>query len=413
MIDSGTLKAGDKLPLTRELIQRYGVTGETVRQAIIKLKASGLVWSMQGSGVYVREWKPMAYRPQEEFRRQPLTREMDQFMTQMRDEGRASSQTIEVEVVDPDPEVQKRLQLRKGQKVVVRRRTRSVDGQLFNINDSYFPLSLVKGSVIMSADDIPRGANQILTDLGHEQVRALDEIYIRMPTPEQATRLELGPGTPVAVHLATGYAADGRPVRTVVNVLPGDRHVITYERAKPPARRELDIRRAAAADLGVVTSLWQEAAAWLADKGVDQWQYPPREEKIVANIDRGECFLIEDDGVPVATITVDTFADPDFWTPDEAAEPALYVHRMAVRRDAAGIELGSAMLDWASLQAHQQGRRWVRLDAWRDNTDLISYYSSRDFQHVRTVNAEGRGSGALFQRPAGRTRGAGPALKER
>ncbi len=31
----------------------------------------------------------------------------------------------------------------------------------------------------------------------------------------------------------TGYTSDGRPVRCTVNVLPGDRHVILYERTKP------------------------------------------------------------------------------------------------------------------------------------------------------------------------------------
>jgi DNA-binding GntR family transcriptional regulator len=58
-----------------------------------------------------------------------------------------------------------------------------------------------------------------------------------MPRPSEATRLQLGPGTPVAVHYATGYTADGQPVRVVENVLPGDRHVIVYERRKgePPA----------------------------------------------------------------------------------------------------------------------------------------------------------------------------------
>lgn len=61
-------------------------------------------------------------------------------------------------------------------------------------------------------------------------MRAVDELYIRMPTPDEAARLALGPGTPVAYHVATGFTQAGRPVRVAVTVLPGDRHVITYER---------------------------------------------------------------------------------------------------------------------------------------------------------------------------------------
>ena len=409
-IDASEFAPGEKLPSTRMLAEHYELSPPAIARVVAQLKAEGVVTARQGAGVFVRELRRMSYRPQEEFRRQPLSREMDQFITQLDEEGRVATQTIEAEVIDPDQEVRKRLQLREGQQVVVRRRIRSIDGERFNINDSYFPLDLVQGSVIVSSEDIPRGANAILTDLGYEQVRALDEIYIRMPNPDEVSRLQLGPGTPVGIHLCTGYAADGRPVRTVVNVLPGDRHVITYERTKAPVRRELRVRAATSADLTAVTSLLEQASAWLRKRGSDQWQYPPRHDRIAQNVAAGECYLVEDDGVPIATITLDNFADPDFWTAAEAAEPSLYVHRMAVRRDASGVELGSAMLDWASQQAKNRGLKWLRLDAWRDNSDLIAFYSTRGFQHLRTVDAQARRSGALFQRLAGNLRGAGPVL---
>ncbi|MEU2595643.1 GNAT family N-acetyltransferase, partial [Streptomyces albidoflavus] len=137
----------------------------------------------------------------------------------------------------------------------------------------------------------------------------------------------------------------------------------------------------------------------------------PRVERIEANIAAGECWIIDVDNAPVATITVDQHADPDFWTEQEAQEAALYVHRMVVRRDVAGLDLGTAMLDWASRIAADQGKQWLRLDAWRDNEGLQSYYRTRGFDHVRTVEAEGRRSGALFQRPAGQVRGRGPELR--
>jgi DNA-binding GntR family transcriptional regulator len=94
----------------------------------------------------------------------------------------------------------------------------------------------VQGSEIMKPVDIARGANEVLRELGYDQVRALDEFYIRMPSPEEVGRLQLGPGTPVACHINTGLTEDGTPVRVVVNVLPGDRHVIVYERDKTSVR---------------------------------------------------------------------------------------------------------------------------------------------------------------------------------
>lgn len=410
-ITDGTLAPGDRLPTEAEIAAEWDTTRSTAVQGLKVLVNEGLIISDRPRGYFVRSRRPMVYRPQGEFRKRPLSPEMDQFLTQMHEEGREASQYIEVKVETPSRHVRERLQINEGELVVVRRRVRFVDGIPYNTNDSHFPLSLVQNSEIMNPDDIARGANVVLAELGYEQVRALDELHVRMPTPEEADRLQLGPGTPVAVHLCTGFTKDGRPVRAVVNVLPGDRHVITYERSRPPVADALTIRPAVATDLSKVIDLWEHAASWLNKRGIDQWQYPPREDRIKANIEAGECWIVEADDAPVATITVDEHADPDFWTPSEASDPALYVHRMVVRRDVAGQDLGSAMLDWAGGEALQQGKQLLRLDAWRSNNELQRYYSDRGFEHVRTVEAADRSSGALFQRAASYSRGGGPELK--
>lgn len=410
-ITDGHLSPGDRLPTEVEIAAKWDTTRSTAVQGLKVLVNEGLIISDRPRGYFVRSKMPMVYRPQGEFRKRPLSPEMDQFLTQMSEEGREASQHIEVKVEAPSRQVRERLQLREGELVVVRRRVRFIDGIPYNTNDSHFPLSLVQSSEIMNPDDIARGANVVLSELGYEQVRALDEFHVRMPTPEEADRLELGPGTPVAVHLCTGYTRGGRPVRAVVNVLPGDRHVITYERSRPQLEGAPTIRQATVTDLRTVTDLWEHAASWLNERGIDQWQYPPREDRIKANIEAGECWIVEADGAPVATITLDEHADPDFWSPAEAAEPALYVHRMVVRRDVAGLDLGSAMLDWAGQQALSQAKELLRLDAWRSNEALQQYYADRGFTHVRTVEAEDRSSGALFQRPANYTRGTGPELE--
>lgn len=411
-ITDGTLEPGARLPTEAEIAKAWDTSRTTAVQGLRVLVNEGLIQADRPRGYFVRRRRPMIYRPQAEFRKRPLSPEMDIFLTQMAQEGREATQQIEVSVIQPPREVRDRLQLEEGELVVVRRRTRFVDGVPYNINDSHYPRDLVQDSEIMDPHDIARGANVVLAELGYEQVRALDEFHARMPTPEEADRLQLGPGTPVVLHICTGYTQAGRPVRVVTNSLPGDRHVITYERTRSPLGTDPLIRPASEDDLHVVRELWEHAASWLRSRGIDQWQYPPREERIIENIRAGECWIVEDDGVPIATITLDDFADPDFWTAEEAAEPSLYVHRMAVRRDVSGMELGSAMLDWASQQAAARGARWLRLDAWRDNNGLHAYYRARGFTLVRTVEAEGRRSGALFQREAGEVRRIGPRLRE-
>jgi GntR family transcriptional regulator len=87
----------------------------------------------------------------------------------------------------------------------------------------------VRDSPIAQPDNIPGGANKVLDDLGHVQVRFRDEITTRMPTTDEARRLNIGPGTPVAQLLRTAYDEDDRAVRLAATILPGDRYVLVYD----------------------------------------------------------------------------------------------------------------------------------------------------------------------------------------
>ncbi len=53
MIAEGTFKPGQKLPAERELAQQFGVSRPSLREALQKLAARGLLVSRQGGGTYV------------------------------------------------------------------------------------------------------------------------------------------------------------------------------------------------------------------------------------------------------------------------------------------------------------------------------------------------------------------------
>lgn len=165
----------------------------------------------------------------------------------------------------------------------------------------------------------------------------------------------------------------------------------------------LTIRRAIAADVDAVLGLIIEAARWLAERGSDQWHYTAERHRLAIEraTARGEVWVLRDSaGTVVATITLNGYADPEFWTAEDDPADALYVHRMAVARTATGQEIGAALLDWAARQTVDAGKKWLRLDAWANNTALHDYYRSQGFQPVRLLHFAHRGSGALFQRPA-------------
>ncbi|WP_062207528.1 GNAT family N-acetyltransferase [Streptomyces sp. NBRC 109706] len=166
------------------------------------------------------------------------------------------------------------------------------------------------------------------------------------------------------------------------------------------------VRYATPDDLGTLLDFRREASQWLSAQGIDQWRKPYPPDLMLASIKQGNVFLFDVDGQAVATVTLDDEdLEPGAWTDVELAEPALYVHKLTVRRERAGRQLGSLILDWADDRAARTGARWLRLDAWTTNTKLHAYYLEQGFQHVRTVtegsavNGGPRVSGWLAQRP--------------
>jgi len=174
------------------------------------------------------------------------------------------------------------------------------------------------------------------------------------------------------------------------------------------------IRTAGAGDIEMIMALLDESIAWLDALGLDQWQGERGRQRRHVKTDLAEetVFVVERMGRVVATITIDEFADADFWREEDDIHDALYVHRMTVARDKAGLGLGAAMLNWAAGRAERCGRSWLRLDAWSTNDKLHLYYKQLGFAMVRNNPVTGRGSGALFARPAGNRHGCGPAIVE-
>ena len=104
-------------------------------------------------------------------------------------------------------------------------------------------------------------------------------------------------------------------------------------------------------------------------------------------------------GDVIATVTLNTRPDLDFWNPDTDG-PALYLYKLLLAREYGGQGIGSDICDWSVDQAARRGLPWLRLDVWRTNTGLQRYYLDQGFDHMRTKEVEGRDSGACFQRRA-------------
>jgi GNAT superfamily N-acetyltransferase len=169
-------------------------------------------------------------------------------------------------------------------------------------------------------------------------------------------------------------------------------------------------------ELPTVLEILDDAAAWLKEQGIDQWpasftgDATWRTDRIRSYIEHGMTYLARTEaGEPVATVTLSKAADPQFahgW--QDGPETGGYVFRMAVKRSAAGHDIGGRLLDWAGEQVASWGKKWLRLDVHRYNQPLQRYYERHGFTKVAEVTAPDltipgriRGSGALMQRGVG------------
>lgn len=230
-IDTNFYTAGGRIPSEASLVSEFEVSRTTVRAALTALQNEGLLRAQSGVGYFVRRFQHFGYRPQDDFRQASRIADVDSFT--LAAEGRNPAQRIVVSIVAAPADVARRLGLPEGEFVVLRSRLRSLDGEPFQLNDSYYPRDVAEGTEVMQPGSIQRGANQVLADCGFAQARALDEIWVRMPRPDEVSRLRIPPGTPVAEHVITGFTAEGRAVRMVRAVLPGHRNVITFDRVHP------------------------------------------------------------------------------------------------------------------------------------------------------------------------------------
>lgn len=176
----------------------------------------------------------------------------------------------------------------------------------------------------------------------------------------------------------------------------------------PAGHGDVTIVRVTPDAIGDVLAVLSDAARWLRveKRIIDQW--PPvfaagdyRAEQLRAEAEQGRVLVAYRGGVPLATVTLTPWADPDFahgWPGGTGG--ALYLLRLAVtaRARREGLQLGARLLDHAADLAARPGVDRLRLDCSRTNTALHAYYERHGFRQVGEVRVPGRRSGTLFER---------------
>jgi GntR family transcriptional regulator len=230
-ITSGHLKPGDKLPPEPKLVEQFGCSRDTVRDATKLLIQEGLVERVPGraGGMVVRERLMLIFHASYAEKPGAPRSEADSWATDVRAQGLDPSQDFECRMVTLPGDIALRLAEPEGAPAVLRRCVRQVNGRPSSIQDSYYPMWLANEVPdLLSPTDIPEGTTTLLAQRGHVQVGYLDHNTARMPAPDEVNLLQIGPGTPVLVKIRTACTA-GRVVRVTVEVMAGDSNTVEYE----------------------------------------------------------------------------------------------------------------------------------------------------------------------------------------
>lgn len=193
--------ADGKLPSEAELMQQYGVSRITVRQALQALEHQGLVVKVQGKGTYVAPPKPF----------QHLGR-LQGFAEAMHAQGHSiANLVLAIERQSATPAHARALQLDEGAPLTFLKRLRRLDGRPVSLDFTWLPRAL--GDRVAEADLAHRDIFLILEQdlgvpLGHADL-SFDTVSA---DPDVARWLELEPGHPVLRIERLTHDRRGHPI---------------------------------------------------------------------------------------------------------------------------------------------------------------------------------------------------------
>jgi GntR family transcriptional regulator len=228
-IETGQYLAGQRLPTYEALCRTYLCSTGVARRAIELLKQQGLVISGQGKGVFVREPARPKRHGIERYARSRWQQGVAIHDAEAGSQGLAVKQLYrELGEVPAPPAVAEAFGVPAETPVWVRKRTTVVDGRPHQLADSYYPLDLATGTLLMEEHSGPGGGFARLNEAGDPLAEISEEWATRMPTTPESVSLHLLPGTPVFELTRIVYDIKDRAVEVMLAVIAGDTVRMSY-----------------------------------------------------------------------------------------------------------------------------------------------------------------------------------------
>jgi GntR family transcriptional regulator len=229
-IARGEYPAQARLPGENDLMRQYQVARMTARQALAQLINEGLAVARKGSGVYVREFRPVIRAGVGRLAGRGWGSGRSIWSADIDDRELVVDQ-LEVRRAEPPEHIRLLLDLPDDPevRVIARSRRYVLDGKPVLLAVSYLPAQIAAGTMMEYQDAGPGGIYARLRELGHAPARFREDLRSRMPEPEESERLALPPGTPVMDIVRSAYTADGQIVEVNEMTADASSYVFRYD----------------------------------------------------------------------------------------------------------------------------------------------------------------------------------------
>ena len=216
------LEAGDfeaRFPTDHELVAAYGVSRQTVREAVRRLADGGVLTRERGRGTRVRTL---------EFEHTPGT--LEGLFHQVEAQGATPTSVVRVQRETTDARIASRLEEPSRAKLVHIERLRLADGEPLALDRSWLPARVARR--LLDADLTHAGLYDELVRLcgvtvagGSERVRPV------VPTADERRALEIGADVAGFAIERLVRSADGEPLEWRQSLVRGDRYSLVVELA--------------------------------------------------------------------------------------------------------------------------------------------------------------------------------------
>lgn len=142
---------------------------------------------------------------------------------------------------------------------------------------------------------------------------------------------------------------------------------------------EIEIVPTTKDDFPYILRLFEHAMQLQGKKGYKVWEIID-EAGLETDIEKGLQYKITS-GASILCIFSIQFNDGIIWRERDRGD-AIYLHRIVVDPRFKGQRIFEKVLNWTKQLARQNNLKYIRMDTWAENAQLINYYKSFSFAFI-------------------------------